>query len=263
MNNKDILRILVRTFFFFLTYEWGCRDSHSRWGRVGDCRLQKGHVGWKEQLTATVFTEENRQEDPSCATFIKGWRHVMKHGVDLEGQQQPGQRKLTIMMHRNTKAIKKTQVIYDWKKCETIKEADNCSSHLRLRCDKTYVLFEKQKQILTCRANKKSQISVAESTTGLVYLWKKWIMRMQTSGNFGALIMWSYKYSGTWFSNQLTWYTELPFLSASCCNILHLYLNLLVTKFIIELKILIYFPRGQSKVPSLRIQLCHILRTIW
>lgn len=53
------------------THERGCRDCLPRRRRVGGSGLQERYVGRKEQLTATVLTEENRQEDTCCAALIK------------------------------------------------------------------------------------------------------------------------------------------------------------------------------------------------
>lgn len=56
----------------FLTHERGCRHRLCRWGRVRGSGLKERHVGWKQQLAATVLTEENRQEDAGCAALVKG-----------------------------------------------------------------------------------------------------------------------------------------------------------------------------------------------
>lgn len=53
------------------TPERGCWDSLLRWRRVRGSGLQEGHVGGKQQLAATVLTEENRQEDAGRAALIE------------------------------------------------------------------------------------------------------------------------------------------------------------------------------------------------
>lgn len=71
-----------------LTHEWGCRDSLWRWGRVRGSGLKEGHVGRKQQLTATILAEENREEDAGRAALIEGRGHPLKHGVHLGGREQ-------------------------------------------------------------------------------------------------------------------------------------------------------------------------------
>lgn len=72
-----------------LTHEGGRRDFLWRWRRVRGPGLEEGHVGWEEQLTAAVLTEENRQEDASGAALIKGRSHPLEHGIHLCGEDKP------------------------------------------------------------------------------------------------------------------------------------------------------------------------------
>lgn len=74
-----------------VTHERGRRDSLWRWRRVGGCGLQEGHAGGKQQLAATVLTEQNRQENAGCAALIKGRGHPLEHRVHLDGTHKSSQ----------------------------------------------------------------------------------------------------------------------------------------------------------------------------
>ena len=45
--------------------------------------MQQGHVGGEEELTATVFAEQHRQEDSGRTVLVEGCRHALEHGVHL------------------------------------------------------------------------------------------------------------------------------------------------------------------------------------
>lgn len=65
------------------TYEMAGGDVLCGHRAAGWPGVQQGHVGGEAQLTATVLTEQHRQEHSSRAVLIKGCRHALEHGVHL------------------------------------------------------------------------------------------------------------------------------------------------------------------------------------
>lgn len=87
---KTIINHTEKKSQFIFTHEWRCRDWLRRRRGVRGLWLQKCHVGRKEELTATALTEQNGQEHPVCAAFIKRWGHLVKHGVHLGQAERDG-----------------------------------------------------------------------------------------------------------------------------------------------------------------------------